>query len=397
MANCPACRDHRTHQRDPLCQQCMSAARQLAPRPQWVLDSLLLRRVLARQDLAAVPAVVRAACGLPQRDLAAIAGWSADALGAYERGFRSGLFDIRTLLPFADAIAMPRQALQPLFLGDPDAGIPSNLDATLPSASLPSAAFGAPRHGPAPVMPAGGGQDCGARARYWHACTGVLHRNDRQAGGAALLRPAILLWSHARRVCLHAASGVALLAAGGGIALYAARAALDAGAVPLAWSLHQEATNLAEAASDVTLTVQALLVGSQLHAQAARDNGNRKLARQAMALVRRAAEEGRYEPVPRLHAQIAVRHAEAAALLGDPVAFGAAITRARRELARPAPPPAGAVPAWLTCFSPDDITTAEADGTVALGDTVRAAMLYRESARHAPCPRDKTDRDALDR
>ena len=74
-----------------------------------------------RGDLPAVPAIVRAACGLSQRDLAAMVGWSGSVLSYYERGQRDGMFDIRTVLQFADAVGMPRAALLPLVFADPDA------------------------------------------------------------------------------------------------------------------------------------------------------------------------------------------------------------------------------------------------------------------------------------
>lgn len=121
---CPACRTGVLARRgDPLCPTCVKAAREMASRPLWVFDSLLLREALAQVNLAAVPAIVRAACGLSQRDLAAIVGWSPAALSYYERGVRDGMFDIRTVLQFADAVGMPRAALLPLVFADPDAGL----------------------------------------------------------------------------------------------------------------------------------------------------------------------------------------------------------------------------------------------------------------------------------
>ena len=121
---CPACRTGVLARRgDPLCPTCMKAAREMASRPLWLFDSLLLREALAQVNLPAVPAIVRAACGLSQRDLAAIVGWSPAALSYYERGVRDGMFDIRTVLQFADAVGMPRAALLPLVFADPDAGL----------------------------------------------------------------------------------------------------------------------------------------------------------------------------------------------------------------------------------------------------------------------------------
>ena len=93
------------------------------PWPLWLFDSPLLRRALAQLNVPAVPAIVRAACGLSQRDLAGIVGWSPAALSYYERGQRDAVFDIRAVLQFADALGMPRAALLPLILADPDAGL----------------------------------------------------------------------------------------------------------------------------------------------------------------------------------------------------------------------------------------------------------------------------------
>ena len=118
---CPACRTGVLARRgDPLCLTCMKAAREMAYRPLWVFDSLLLREALAQVNLAAVPAIVRAACGLSQRDLAAIVGWSPAALSYYERGVRDGMSDVHTVLRFADAVGMPRAGLLPLVFADPE-------------------------------------------------------------------------------------------------------------------------------------------------------------------------------------------------------------------------------------------------------------------------------------
>ena len=93
----------------------------MTSRPLWLFDSPLLRMALAQVNLPAIPAIVRAACGLSQRDLAAMVGWSGSVLSYYERGQRDGMFDIRTVLQFADAVGMPRAALLPLVFADPDA------------------------------------------------------------------------------------------------------------------------------------------------------------------------------------------------------------------------------------------------------------------------------------
>src|SRR5487761_1290465 len=104
---CSSCRPGVIARRgDPLCPTCMKASREMTSRPVWLFDSPLLRQALAQVNLSALPAIVRAACGLSQRDIAAIVGWSPAALSYYERGARDGMFDIRTVLHFADAVGM---------------------------------------------------------------------------------------------------------------------------------------------------------------------------------------------------------------------------------------------------------------------------------------------------
>ena len=111
-----------------MCLTCMKASHEMPSRPLWLFDSPLLRQALAQVDLPAVPAIVRAACGLSQRDLAAIVGWSPAALSYGERGVRDGMFDIRTALQFTDAVGMPRAALLPLVCADPDAGLAADAE-----------------------------------------------------------------------------------------------------------------------------------------------------------------------------------------------------------------------------------------------------------------------------
>ena len=84
----------------------------------------------ARGDLGAAVAMFRAAARLSQRELADLTGWSQPAVSLVETGRRDTLYDIRELLKFADAVAMPREALLPLLLGRPavlvSATVPDN-------------------------------------------------------------------------------------------------------------------------------------------------------------------------------------------------------------------------------------------------------------------------------
>jgi hypothetical protein len=163
--------------------------------------------------------------------------------------------------------------------------------------------------------------------------------------------------------------------------------ALDAGHLQLARSFYEQAAKMTAGAGDVALTVHLLTSRSMLFAEIARAGPDQDPARQALRLAFRAQEEGRYLPTPRLHALIAVRHASAAALLGDKTAFQAAITRARRELDRG--PREEGQPEWLRCVGEAEIAGAEAEGYLSLGDARRAALLYQQVLAAGLSPRSR--------
>jgi transcriptional regulator with XRE-family HTH domain len=209
----------------------------MPPRPAWLFDSQLLRQALAQVNLPAVPAIVRAACGLPQRDLAAMAGWSQAALSYYERGVRDGMYDIRTALQFCDAIGVPRAALLPLILADTDAspaagtGDGTGIEVSRRGLGGLADAAGLPAAIPAVTVPR---QVTGSHIRYWQACTDVLYARDRTVGGTVLLPLAVQQWRRAR-LAVRDGSGEAdrqLLAAAGELALCPAGLRWTAGSWP---------------------------------------------------------------------------------------------------------------------------------------------------------------------
>jgi hypothetical protein len=202
-----------------------------------------------------------------------------------------------------------------------------------------------------------------------------------------MLGPAMLLRGQAAEA-IRRADCAGLPAAEAEITLYASQAALDAGDLILARSLADSAQDLAKDASDPALAVHVMLVLSQIRAVIARKGASREPARQALLLAREAADEARYEPVPQLHALIAIRHAQAAALLGDEPVFAAAITRARRELGRARPADTVPLPAWLRHVGEAELCSAEAAGAHDLARTDRAIALYRDALEAADCPRD---------
>jgi transcriptional regulator with XRE-family HTH domain len=371
---CPACRSGPVRRGDSLCQLCVTAARTVPPSPTWVLDSPLLRCALADVNVPAVVAIVRAACGLSQQDMAGVAGWSRSALSCYERGIRDGAYDVRTPLQFADAVGMPRAALLALVLADPDATATGDQGDVM--ASL--------------IPRAGSLHPSEFQLRFWRSCTDVLHKRDRQVGSTCLLRPAMLLWRQANQARARArATGADTLATIAGTALFVGHAAIDAGCLTQARPICEAARDLATSAHDPMLVIRALLLESQLWVEVARVGGSRESAWQALRKAHAAAEEARNQPVPQLHVLIAVRTAEAAPLLGDGTAFGAAISRARRELDRRPADSSGLVPAWLRHVGLAAVTAAEAAGALCLGQVARSCALYQNALEQADCPRDR--------
>ncbi len=144
---------------------------------------------------------------------------------------------------------------------------------------------------------------------------------------------------------------------------------------------------MAADAGDVVLAVHVLTNQSMLYAEMAHTGASQEPARQALRLAFQAQEEGRYIPVARLHALIALRHASAASLLGDKAAFQAAISQARHELDRG--PRDSDPPEWVRFVDETEITGIEALGWLNLGDADLSARLYRQVLADVPSTRDR--------
>lgn len=392
---CPACQSARLARRgDPLCPECTRAARQLSPRPLWLFDSPLLRSALAQVNLAAVPAIVRAASGLSQADLAAIAGWSRSALGLYEHGQRGAIFDIRVLLQFADAVDLPREALLPLLLGSAGTALATGIDVDEASMDLDRRGFGGLAAGAtaAALLP---GFTVPPRitishARYLQKCANTLSSRDQTVGGAALLRSGLRQWQRARRMLKESSYtetvGREFLTVTGRLGACVGWLAFDGGQHALSQSLYSDARGLAEEAEDPVLNARLLELSSLLASHLARTSGKNGAAREGLLLAYRAAEEARYEPLPRLHALIALRQAYAASLLGDKAVFRSGITRARREFGKG---PRADEPEWLHFVNDAEITGFEAQGHMNLGEPERSEQLYRDTLAGELAPRNR--------
>ena len=172
-----------------VCATCVRAARDLeSVTPTWLWDSQPMRQALARLDPGAVLAIFRTVSGLSQQDVADIMGWSQSTVSLIEKGQRETLFDIRELLRFADMVEMPRQALAPVLVGEPDATLGDRPDETSNEAGedVDRRSFGGFAAGavaavvlPEITVPS---RVTGAHVRYLRNCTDTLWNRDQAVG-----------------------------------------------------------------------------------------------------------------------------------------------------------------------------------------------------------------------
>ncbi len=402
---CVACRTERVSGRcgEALCPGCMSGAREMVPWPLWLFDSLLMRRVTAERNIAAMVAVFRAASGLSQQDVGGLTGWGGQpTVSSYERGRRDVVRLIDMVEQFADAVDMPAGALMPLMFRHPAVALADDCVLEALRMDMDRRGFGGVAAGAAtaivlPEVPVPS-QVTASHVRYLQACVDSLHIRDGEVGGATLLGPALRQWQRVQRMLRESRYtediGRQLFAVAGGTAVCAGWLAFDGGDVALARRLYSEAQVMADNAGDPVLTAHVLTSQSDLLSYVARMSQNGHAARESLQLTYRAADEARYERMPRLHVHIAVLNAYAASLLGDRAAFRSAITRARRELDRGGPRADGLQ--WIGGVNAFHITGLEARGEVYLGgDPGASAALFGDTvADPGVSPRDRALRQA---
>ncbi|MBV9445743.1 MAG: hypothetical protein JO345_07595 [Streptosporangiaceae bacterium] len=310
------------------------------------------------------------------------------------------MFDIRVLLGFADAVAMPREALLPLVLGDTDAALSADGAASETGVDVDRRSFGGLAAGAAlaAMLPeaAAPSRVTASHVKYLEASAESLWLQSGSVGGAALLRPALRHWQLARRMLKRSSYtdsvGRELLVSTGQLADVSAYFAFDAANLSLAQQLHTEALELAESAGDSVLLAWVLthMAGIPIYrasraSTADTDWASRNAARQAQRLVNRAADEARYEPLPWLHEMIACRQALAASLIGNTAAFRSSIARAQRELDRAS---GAGEPIWLQGgLGESTIIEFHARGSANLGDGAQAEVLYHKLLDQGLAPR----------
>ncbi|MGH3975817.1 MAG: helix-turn-helix domain-containing protein [Pseudonocardiaceae bacterium] len=368
---------------DPLCSACQRASCDTAGIvPSWLWDSEPMRAALARVDIPAVVAIFRAAAGLSQMELGnLVEGWSQSLVSLTERGQRDTLYDIRKLLAFADAVGMPRKALLPLILGQPDAILDDDDDIGLwgvDTGGMDRREFTTLAGGlvVSAMLPVPERVDR-AHVRYLQATLNRLRDQDDVVGGGAVLPQALRHFTHARRMLDQsdhtAAIGRELLVVTADLGIKSAWSAYDADNQPLARRLYEEAALLADSSGDSAQRAYLYANMVQQSTCLARYTGRRDYAREALRFADRATEAARHEPSPALHALISLRQALAHAQLGDDVAFRAAITTARRELDRG---PHDADSPRTRFVSHSEITGYEAMARAQLGAPAQAVRLY---------------------
>jgi transcriptional regulator with XRE-family HTH domain len=416
---CAACkRPLSRYNPDPLCSSCLRAAR-YGPdgaetpadggglTPVWLWDSPPMRRALAGLDLAAMMVIFRAATGLSQLELAQLLGWSQSTVSLIEKGQRDTLYDIRELRRFADAVIMPREALLPVIVGQPDAvpandDIPEGIVVDVNRRTFGSLAAGAAVAAlvPESTVPS---QATISHVRYLQASLDSLYVRDRTVGGGALLGEALRHWQRARRMLDESvytdSLGHDLVVLTGRLADFSGWLAFDAGNVSLARQMYSHGLLLTGNAGEPLLSARLLAHQSGLSSYIASKSMSadlagvrRGLAREAVRFAQQAADVARHEPMPGLHVVIALRHAYAASLLGNQQEFRSAITRARHELDRG---PRADDPEWVRNIGESAIIEEEARGYVNLGDPARGADLYRRALEDELSPRARAYKGAM--
>ncbi|MGQ0775146.1 MAG: helix-turn-helix domain-containing protein [Pseudonocardiales bacterium] len=379
---CLACRETvlSRYNPDPLCSVCERASRDSAGIvATWLWDSVPMRAALARADLAAFVAIFRAAARLSQAELGnLIEGWSQSTVSLIERGLRDTVYDIRTLLAFADTVGMPRAALLPLILGRSDAILEGDdAVALLGVDTVDRRLFTTLAGGlvAVAVLPAPARVDR-AHVRYLQASLARLRTQDGMVGGGALLPQALRHYAQAHRMLdesdYTATIGRELLVITADLGNQSAWFAFDANNQPLARQLYGEAALLADSAGEGAQCVLVYANMAQQCTYLAEHTGRRGFARDALRFTDRAADAARYQPSPALHSLISMRQSLAHAQLGDEIAFRSAITTARRELDRG---PHETDPTWTKFVRHSEITVYEAKGRKRLDSPARAVKL----------------------
>ncbi|RBQ17943.1 hypothetical protein DP939_21450 [Spongiactinospora rosea] len=400
---CPACKSTllNRYNNDPLCAPCTRAVKPgTVNAPEWLWDSLPMRRALADHELGTFVTILRAATGLSQLDLGNILGLSQSTISLIESGQRDTLYDIRELVRFADACDIPRKVLVPVVLGVEsgtlDLSSSNAFEASEGLAGVDRRSFTGSLLG----LVTAGGLDLvqvpdradAAHVRYLRAGLVSLWEQDEKLGGDVALPQALRLFARARRIIDESdytdGVGRELLMVGADLGTLCGWLAYENGDQKAARELYGEAGLLAGGADDAQAAIHVYLNMSQQSSYLARASGTTGMAREALRFADRAAHLARHERSPRLHALIRIRQALAHVRLGDGPAFRRSLGQAKDELQRGGHPDDAP---WTRYVTASEINGCEAIGFVHLGSPARAIDLYSEVVGDTRrSPRDRT-------
>ncbi|MFC4048268.1 helix-turn-helix transcriptional regulator [Actinomadura syzygii] len=361
--------------------------------PTWLWDSPRLRQALVDHELGEAVRLVREAAGLTQEQMGALVpGWNKQMVHRVETGARGTLFDIRGLLAWADAVAMPREALLPVILGIPDATVEISPSGHCDEEDVDRRTF----HGTALALTAGALFPAAvapvdrvgyAHLHYLQACTEELYARDWAIGGASLLRQATLLFQQTKNLIGEAEYpnrlAPDLLGVCANLGVCASFIAFDAGDLATARRLIQDARELADGTEDGSLRAHVYAIMALQSTSLARLSGRRGPAREALRFLDRAEEAARYEMSPKLRALINMRRATAAGLQNEEHTARTALRTAYRDLDR-GPHPDDRP--WFGFVTHAEVRGHEAQMAVDTGDFVRAASLYQATLQEPMLP-----------
>lgn len=227
----------------------------------------------------------------------------------------------------------------------------------------------------------------------------ALEREDQKRGGGDLVKYAVAQLERVKalldRGVYDTATGNAFTSAAGELAVLTGWLAYDATQHTLARRCYADAMVFgAEANNNALLAHTCLYAANQASSlsrpgHAGPEQGGSPY--KALQLSDRARDLVRGLPAGRIHALIALRDAQAYALLGDRAAFGRAIATAWRELDHAMQfEPLDEVPQWLRFVTYSEVADTEARGYADIGDLDRAVDLYSAAVEHPAGARNTT-------
>ncbi|MEV6135026.1 hypothetical protein AB0L63_02935 [Nocardia sp. NPDC051990] len=210
-----------------------------------------------------------------------------------------------------------------------------------------------------------------------------LEQEDQRADGAQLVSYAIEGLARAKNrleACeFDLQAGDAYASATGELAVMAGWLALDADMQPLARRCFSDAMALASQADDPDLTAHTCLYAA--NQSIALSVSGQASPHHALNLIDRARHLMRGRPPGRIHALVAIRQAQAAALLEDRSAFGRAIATAWREVDQAVEhEPIQECPPWLRFVNHAEVSGHEARGFGRIGQHTKAVELLEAAA-----------------